>query len=77
MRFLKNTKNFKKNKLKKERNLKFIKMSDSDSDEEVHDKYKHVTGPVEDAWKMKIPQFKPDDNKNGKQKVSTCHLHLS
>lgn len=40
-------------------------MSDSDSDgDEVQD-IKHVTGPVEDAWKMKIPEFKEDDNKNG------------
>lgn len=41
-------------------------MSDSDSDyEEPSQKVEHITGPVEDAWKMKIPEFKPDDNKNG------------
>ena len=42
-------------------------MSDSESeDEQTPQAYDHVTGPVEDAWKMKIPEFKPDDNRNGK-----------
>lgn len=40
-------------------------MSDSESDGEEAQKMEHVTGPVEDAWKMKIPEFKPEDNKNG------------
>lgn len=41
-------------------------MSDSDSDhEDVSQKFEHVAGPIEDAWKMKIPEFKPEDNKNG------------
>ncbi|XP_070497015.1 KRR1 small subunit processome component homolog [Chironomus tepperi] len=41
-------------------------MSDSESDQEdISQKIEHYTGPVEDAWKMKIPEFKPDDNKNG------------
>lgn len=43
-------------------------MSDSESgDEQAAQKFEHVTGPVEDAWKMKIPDFKPDDNPNGKK----------
>jgi hypothetical protein len=42
-------------------------MSDSDSDGEDLQKAEHVTGPVEDAWKMKIPEFKAEDNKNGSQ----------
>jgi hypothetical protein len=41
-------------------------MSDSESDGEDLHKAEHVTGPVEDAWKMKIPEFKEDDNRNGK-----------
>lgn len=41
-------------------------MSDSESeDEQANQTFDHVTGPVEDAWKMKIPEFKPEDNKNG------------
>lgn len=45
-------------------------MSDSESgDEGTSPAFEHVTGPVEDAWKMKIPEFKPDDNKNGKKKI--------
>lgn len=40
-------------------------MSDSDSDVEEPQNIEHVTGPVEDAWKMKIPEFKADDNPNG------------
>lgn len=40
-------------------------MSDSESDDEVTPQIEHVTGPVEDAWKMKIPEFKADDNPNG------------
>jgi ribosomal RNA assembly protein len=43
-------------------------MSDSESDsEQTTQNIEHVTGPVEDAWKMKIPEFTPDDNKNGKK----------
>lgn len=42
-----------------------IVMSDSESDGEDIQKIEHVTGPVEDAWKMKIPEFKEEDNKNG------------
>lgn len=43
-------------------------MSDSESDnEDVSQKIEHITGPIEDAWKMKIPEFKPDDNRNGKK----------
>lgn len=38
----------------------------SDSDNEEFDPIQHISGPVEDAWKMKIPQFTPDDNKTGK-----------
>lgn len=41
-------------------------MSDSESDGEETPKIEHVTGPVEDAWKMKIPEFKPEDNPIGK-----------
>lgn len=40
-------------------------MSDSESDGEDLQKVEHVTGPIEDAWKMKIPEFKEEDNKNG------------
>lgn len=40
-------------------------MSDSESDGEEIQKVDHVVGPVEDAWKMKIPEFKEGDNKNG------------
>jgi len=46
-------------------------MSDSESDQEdISQKVEHYTGPVEDAWKMKIPEFKPEDNKHGKEKYS-------
>jgi hypothetical protein len=38
-----------------------------DSDNEELDQLDHVTGPVEDAWKMKIPTFTPDDNKTGEK----------
>lgn len=42
-------------------------MSDSESgDEQITSNIEHVTGPVEDAWKMKIPEFTPKDNPNGK-----------
>lgn len=42
------------------------KMSDSDSDgEEVLKNIEHFSGPVEDAWKIKIPEFKSNDNPNG------------
>lgn len=40
-------------------------MSDSESDGEEAQKIEHITGPVEDAWKMKIPEFKEDDNRHG------------
>lgn len=40
-------------------------MSDSESDGEPAPNIEHVTGPVEDAWKMKIPEFHENDNKNG------------
>lgn len=40
-------------------------MSDSETDGEETQKIEHVTGPIEDAWKMKIPEFKEDDNRNG------------
>lgn len=40
-------------------------MSDSESDGGEAQQFDHVTGPVEDAWKMKIPEFKPGDNKSG------------
>lgn len=40
-------------------------MSDSESDGEELQKIDHVVGPVEDAWKMKIPEFKSEDNLNG------------
>lgn len=42
-------------------------MSDSEFDDNELDQMDHVTGPIEDAWKMKIPDFKPDDNKNGEK----------
>lgn len=42
-------------------------MSDSEFDDNELDQMDHVTGPIEDAWKMKIPDFKPDDNKNGEE----------
>lgn len=45
-------------------------MSDTESDGEDLHKAEHVVGPIEDAWKMKIPEFIPDDNKNGKKKSS-------
>uniref|UniRef100_A0A182PME4 KRR1 small subunit processome component n=1 Tax=Anopheles epiroticus TaxID=199890 RepID=A0A182PME4_9DIPT len=41
-------------------------MSDSESD--VGDQagnIEHFNGPVENAWLMKIPEFKPEDNPNG------------
>lgn len=45
-------------------------MSDSESDgEQTTQKFEHVTGPVEDAWKMKIPEFTPDDNPNGNKNI--------
>lgn len=40
-------------------------MSDSESDGEEAQQIEHYTGPIEDAWKMKIPEFKADDNPNG------------
>lgn len=37
-------------------------MSDSESEEEVQ--HQHHTGPIDNAWSMKIPEFKqPEDNK--------------
>lgn len=45
-------------------------MSDSESDDDqTTQNFEHVTGPVEDAWKMKIPEFMPDDNPNGKNNL--------
>lgn len=41
-------------------------MSDSKFEGNEIDQLDHVSGPIENAWKMKIPEFKPDDNKNGK-----------
>lgn len=42
-------------------------MIDSESDDEqTPQAFDHVVGPVEDAWKMKIPEFKPNDNRHGK-----------
>jgi ribosomal RNA assembly protein len=35
----------------------------SDSEEELTTN--HANGPVEDAWLLKIPKFKPEDNPNG------------
>lgn len=40
-------------------------MSDSESDGKETQKIEHYTGPIEDAWKMKIPEFKAGDNPNG------------
>lgn len=40
-------------------------MSDSESDGEESQKIEHFTGPIENAWKMKIPEFKEADNRNG------------
>lgn len=40
-------------------------MSDSESSGEEPQQVEHIVGPVEDAWKMKIPEFKPEDNKTG------------
>ncbi|CRK95518.1 CLUMA_CG008987, isoform A [Clunio marinus] len=40
-------------------------MSDSESETENLKDVEHVTGPVEDAWKMKIPEFKEQDNPHG------------
>lgn len=34
-------------------------MSDTEETEQ------HISGPIEDAWLMKIPEFKPEDNPNG------------
>jgi ribosomal RNA assembly protein len=52
-------------------------MSDSESDQEdVSQKIEHYTGPVEDAWKMKIPEFKPDDNKNGKENTRNVKQNM-
>lgn len=49
-------------------------MSDSESDQEdISQKIDHYTGPVEDAWKMKIPEFKPEDNKHGKKNLKNFH----
>ena len=44
-------------------------MSDSESDGEELQKIDHVVGPVEDAWKMKIPEFKSEDNLNGMLRI--------
>lgn len=49
-------------------------MSDSESDVEDVQKIEHVTGPVEDAWKMKIPDFKQEDNPNGKKTLKSFDL---
>lgn len=51
-------------------------MSDSsDSDGEEIPQVDHYTGPVENAWLMKIPEFKPDDNKFGMlEESSFCTL---
>lgn len=41
-------------------------MSDTESDSEEVQKVEHIDqGPIEDAWKMKIPEFKEEDNRNG------------
>lgn len=41
-------------------------MSDSsDSEHEDAQQMEHYSGPVENAWLMKIPEFKPEDNKTG------------
>lgn len=45
-------------------------MSDSESDGDQAPNIEHVTGPIEDAWKMKIPGFTEDDNKHGKFDVN-------
>jgi ribosomal RNA assembly protein len=51
-------------------------MSDSsDSDGEETPQVDHYTGPVENAWLMKIPEFKPDNNKFGMlEESSFCTL---
>lgn len=36
-------------------------MSDNETEEQIH----KTTEPVDNAWAMKIPAFKPDDNPNG------------
>uniref|UniRef100_A0AAG5DDH8 KRR1 small subunit processome component n=1 Tax=Anopheles atroparvus TaxID=41427 RepID=A0AAG5DDH8_ANOAO len=41
-------------------------MSDSESDPGDHaGNIKHFSGPVENAWLLEIPEFKPEDNPNG------------
>ncbi|XP_055641623.1 KRR1 small subunit processome component homolog [Toxorhynchites rutilus septentrionalis] len=41
-------------------------MSDSESDaNDQAGEMEHFNGPVENAWLLKIPEFKPDDNPNG------------
>lgn len=42
-------------------------MNESDSsDGEELPQVEHYTGPIENAWLMKIPQFTAADNKNSK-----------
>lgn len=42
-------------------------MNESDSsDGEEQPQVEHYTGPIENAWLMKIPQFTAADNKNSK-----------
>ena len=46
-------------------------MSDSETDQEdISQKVEHITGPIEDAWKMKIPAFTVEDNKHGELKFA-------
>lgn len=51
-------------------------MSDSsDSEHEDAQQMEHYSGPVENAWLMKIPEFKPEDNKTGLlEESSFCTL---
>lgn len=52
-------------------------MDESDSsDGEEQQKVEHYTGPIENAWLMKIPQFTASDNKNSNIHPTIMNFYL-